>query len=98
MNTLEDRIDKTLDTLANQIEWCIRVPGAVEIDREKEGESIAEAKQLLLQAFRESELEARIDELDRLFKHKACKALAKDYGVAPSTIERIVNRRIWRNV
>lgn len=50
-------LDKILDTLANQIEWCVKVPGSLPIDREREGVVIKEALASIQELFVKEMLE-----------------------------------------
>lgn len=44
----EDWLDETLHKLANNIEWCVEVRGAVPVDRYRETNAINEAKAQIL--------------------------------------------------
>lgn len=63
MNDKSELIDEVLDTLINRIEWSVKVPGAVEIDREYQHRWKAQTKATLQKAFREVEIEGRIKAL-----------------------------------
>lgn len=59
----DEWIDEVLNSLTNEVEWSVQVPGAVKINREREAEAIKQAKATILAKQAEAVEAAQIQEL-----------------------------------